>query len=242
MKDINNWEEKFEACLYSDRLVRKLIDLNERTSDKVNINEVKKAIYYARKYHGSQMRQSGEPYYSHPLEVAFLLAEYAGNENHLIYRTDLMITAILHDTIEDTALTKEMIEKLFGRKIANNVEDLTRVKLDIKISAGESLNILFTQYKKDILYIKLFDRLHNVRTISYMKPEKIKKIIYETIGFFIPLTSYLNILGLEEELAILCAKANHSNKPISLEIFSSSLPPTFQNEIDLFHTLKSRVI
>ena len=69
-----------------------------------------------------------------------------------------------------------------------------------------------------------------------MKPEKIKKIIYETIGFFIPLASYLNILNLEEELA--CLKIT---KPISLEISSSSLPPTFQNEIDLFHTLKSLV-
>jgi (p)ppGpp synthase/HD superfamily hydrolase len=169
MEDINNWEQKFETCIYSDRLVTKLIDLNERTSDKVNIEEVKKAIYYARKYHGSQIRKSGEPYYSHPLEVAFLFAEYSGNENHIIYRTDLIITAILHDTIEDTDLTKDMIEKIFGSLVANNVEDLTRVKLDIKISAGESLNILFTQYKKDILYIKLFDRLHNVRTISYSK-------------------------------------------------------------------------
>ena len=235
MKDIDNWEEKFEVCIYSDRLVRKLLDLNESTSDKINVNEVKKAIYYARKYHGSQMRQSGEPYYSHPLEVAFLISDY-------LFRTDIIITAILHDTIEDTDLTKDMIDKIFGIKIANQVLDLTRVKLDIKISAGETLNILFSQYKKDILYIKLFDRLHNMRTINSISEKKRNKIINETVGFFIPLTSYLNILDLEEEIAILCTKTeNPTTKLLSLEISSSSLPPTFQNEINLFHTLKSRV-
>ena len=68
MKDINCWEAKFEACIYSDKLLNKLLLLNKQASNKIDFTEVRKAIYYAKKYHGAQKRQSGEPYYSHPLE------------------------------------------------------------------------------------------------------------------------------------------------------------------------------
>ena len=95
MKDINCWEEKFKACVYSDKLLAKLLRLNEKTQIKTNINEVKKAIFYAKKYHGDQKRLTGEPYYSHPLEVASLVSNYIG-------RTDIIVTSILHDTLEDT--------------------------------------------------------------------------------------------------------------------------------------------
>ena len=77
---------------------------------------------------------------------------------------------------------------------------ITRIKFDKKISAGETLNLLFEQHKKDILYIKLFDRLYNIRTIKYMKPEKIKKIIDETALFFLPIAAHLNVIKVEDEL------------------------------------------
>ena len=70
MKDLNLWRSKFELCSYSNRLINKIILLNE-VNNNVDLNEVKKAIYYARKYHGQQKRETGEPYYSHPLEVAY---------------------------------------------------------------------------------------------------------------------------------------------------------------------------
>ena len=105
MEDVNNWQSKFAPCQYSDKLLNKLSLLNEQAKSPVDISEVTKAIYYARKYHGSQMRKSGEPYYSHPIEVAYLFAEYAGIENEQYYTTDLVATSILHDCIEDTVLT-----------------------------------------------------------------------------------------------------------------------------------------
>ena len=116
MKDLNCWETKFEPCCYSDRLVTKLLLLNETRKYKVDILEIEKAIYYAKKYHGSQKRLSGEPYYTHPLEVAYNVADY-------LFKTDVLVTSILHDTIEDTKLTKETISDIFSSVIANQVEE-----------------------------------------------------------------------------------------------------------------------
>jgi (p)ppGpp synthase/HD superfamily hydrolase len=109
MENDNNWQAKFEPCPYSTRLLDKLLVLNEQA--KFELTAIKKAIYYAKIYHGK--RQSGEPYYSHPLEVAYLIADY-------LFRTDIIITSILHDTLEDTTLTFEMIEHSFGIVIANH--------------------------------------------------------------------------------------------------------------------------
>lgn len=98
-----------KPCYYSNRLIGKLKLLD--TENKLDFILINKAIYYAKKYHGNQLRKSGEPYYSHPLEVAYLFSEYVEKEELQYYTTDLIVTAILHDTIEDTVLTKEMIAK-----------------------------------------------------------------------------------------------------------------------------------
>ncbi len=199
MEDIHCWQAKFESCGYSDRLIGKLTILNKIANNQVDLREVKKAIYYARKYHGSQMRKSGEPYYSHPIEVAYMVAD-------CLFRTDIIVTALLHDTIEDTELTKENIACIFNNYIADQVEDLTRIKFNRKITAGENINLLFTEYKKDVLHVKLFDRLHNVQTISAMPPDKAKKIIDETVIHFIPLASYLGLYKVKKKLIKLCSK------------------------------------
>ncbi|MCC8417506.1 MAG: HD domain-containing protein [Rickettsia endosymbiont of Bryobia graminum] len=136
---------------YSVRLLDKVQQLNDATNNKADLDIIKKAIIYAKKYHGSQMRKSGEPFYSHPLEVAYLVSDY-------FFRTDIIVTAILHDTIEDTELTKEMIEQEFGNIIACQVEDLTRIKEGVNISSAKIMDLLFEQEKYDVLMIKIFDR------------------------------------------------------------------------------------
>ena len=78
MEDIESWELKFELCQNSNKLLNLLTILNKRNNKIIDLNEVKKAIYYAKKYHGNQLRKSGEAYYTHPLEVAYLFAEYVG--------------------------------------------------------------------------------------------------------------------------------------------------------------------
>ena len=85
--------------LYSNRLLSKLLLLNAKAQEPIDISEIKKAIYYAKKYHGIQMRQSGEPYYSHPIEVAYQIADYK-------FTTDVLVTSILHDTLIDYIIYK----------------------------------------------------------------------------------------------------------------------------------------
>lgn len=197
MEDIDSWELKFELCDYSDRLLNKLLFLNASAEHQINIQEVKKAIYYARKYHGDQKRQSGEPYYSHPLEVAYNVSDY-------LFKTDAIVTSVLHDVLEDTNLTFAMIVEIFDLNIAEQVLDLTRVKRDRKITSAELVESLWLQKKYELLFIKQFDRLHNIETIGAKSPEKIKKILDETISNFIVLAAYLGIRGIEERLVRLC--------------------------------------
>jgi len=205
MEKNNSWITKYENCLYSDRLITKLISLNEKTKNKINILEIKKAIYYAKKYHGTQKRDSGEPYYSHPLEVAYMVSDY-------LFRTDIIITSILHDTIEDTSLTFEMIQSEFGLLVASQVADLSRIKVaGGKISSAEMVKFLWLQKKYDLLLVKLFDRLHNIQTIGVKSPEKIHKIIEETISAFLVLAVYLNITDAEKEIIQLCSKYVNPN-------------------------------
>ena len=115
----------------------------------IDEEKIKKAIDFAVKYHGTQQRESGDLYYHHPLEVAGIIAE-------MRLDTDSIVTAILHDTIEDTDLTQEMIAEIFNDSVASKVKDLTRIKFDRKITPGETVNALFLQHKKDLLHIKLF--------------------------------------------------------------------------------------
>lgn len=228
MEDISCWQSKLIPCSYSDKLLDLLSFANKRTNSIININEVKKSIYYTRKYHGTQCRKSGEPYYSHPIEVAYLFAQCVEEEARQYYTTDLVITAVLHDVIEDTTLTKDMITQIFNKSVANKVEDLTRVKFDKKITAGETVNLLFTQYKKGVLHIKLLDRLHNMRTIKCMSPEKIKKIVDETIVYFIPLASYLSLHKIKQELAKLCMETESTQQDF--------IPPSLEKESSLNHS------
>ncbi|MFP3017591.1 MAG: HD domain-containing protein [Candidatus Tisiphia sp.] len=135
MEDINYWDNsKYAPCQYATRLLNKLRKINEEVNRSIDIDEVRKAIYYAKKYHGSQMRQSGEPYYSHPIEVAYMVAEYAASEIPSYFRTDMIVTSILHDTIEDTKLTEKMIEYIFGSIVASQVEALTRLSLTARLA------------------------------------------------------------------------------------------------------------
>ncbi|KJV74758.1 HD domain protein [Orientia tsutsugamushi str. UT76] len=89
---------------YSESLLNKLFETNVRFNTEIDLDKVEKAIFYAQKYHCQQKRDTGELYYTHPLEVAYMVADYS-------FETDTIITAILHDTLEDTTLTKEKIVK-----------------------------------------------------------------------------------------------------------------------------------
>ncbi|MDR0296803.1 MAG: HD domain-containing protein [Rickettsia sp.] len=188
----------------ADRLLKKLSQLNQQVSLPIDIDEIRIGIYYAKKYHGSQMRQSSAPYYSHPIEVAYMVAEYTALEMPQYFRADMIITSLLHDTLEDTILTENMITRVFGKQVASQVVDLTKLKSYGKVSSAETLNLLYRQKKHNVLLIKLFDRLHNIQTIGYKSPEKIKKIVGETVQSFLAVCTYFGYIKLENHLYELC--------------------------------------
>ena len=120
----------------------------------------------------------------------------------------MIVTCILHDTLEDTELTERMISNIFGKLVASQVQDLTRIKMSQKISSTDLVNSLWLQGKHDILLIKLCDRVHNMRTIGAKSPEKIMKIVNETICTFLPLAIYFGSSIMENELYHLCLETN----------------------------------
>jgi len=181
-----------EPCQYSIRLTEKLKSLD--TQNVLDFELINKAIYWARKYHGDQKRKSGEPYYSHPLEVAYMVSEYK-------LKTDIIAASILHDIVEDTEVTVEMIQDAFDQRIAEMVDRLTRDRPDgTKLSVEEILNNAYHLKDKEVLLIKLFDRLHNIQTIKSQSPEKQEKICKETIKHMLLTCFYMENKKLADTL------------------------------------------
>ena len=158
-----------------------------------------RAYVYAMKAHGSQTRASGDPYFSHPLEVAAILTDLKLDDATIA-------AALLHDVVEDTEATHQEIEELFGAEIAALVDGLTKIKrLDLvtkEAAQAENLRKLLLAISKDIrvLLVKLADRLHNMRTLGPMRADKQKRIAQETMDIYAPLAGRMGMQGLREEL------------------------------------------
>lgn len=169
------------------------------------IAQVEKAYKFAKKLHDGQFRVSGEPYIIHPCEVARILA-------NLKVDTHTLVAAYLHDILEDTDTKPETIENLFGTDVLNIVQGVTKLgKLQFKSKEerqAENFRRLFIAMANDIrvIFLKLADRLHNMRTLNFMEPAKQKKIAQETIDIFAPLANRLGIYKIKAELEDLSLK------------------------------------
>ncbi|SCA55090.1 bifunctional (p)ppGpp synthetase II and guanosine-3',5'-bis pyrophosphate 3'-pyrophosphohydrolase [Candidatus Terasakiella magnetica] len=159
-----------------------------------------RAYVFAMKAHGSQKRASGDPYFMHPLEVAGILTDYRLD-------TDTIITALLHDTIEDTEVTSEDIEEAFGERVqrlVGGVTKLTQIELQSShTKQAENLRKLVIAMSDDIrvLLVKLADRLHNMRTLHFIKkPEKRRRIAAETMEIYAPLSERIGMHEIKDEL------------------------------------------
>ena len=160
-----------------------------------------RAYVYAMKAHGNQMRASGDPYFSHPLEVAAILTDLKLDDATIA-------TALLHDVIEDTEATRTEIDQLFGPEIGALVDGLTKIKrLDLvskKAEQAENFRKLLVAISSDIrvLLVKLADRLHNMRTLEHVKPEARRRASEETLEIYAPLAGRMGMQALREELEV----------------------------------------
>ena len=178
--------------------LKNLLDvLKEYNPDEVEI--IKKAYNYADELHKGQMRQSGDPYISHPLNVAYILAEMHADK-------DTICAGILHDTLEDKYITKEDISHDFNQNIANLVDGVTKLS-KMNFSSKQDQNYantrkIITGITEDvrIIIIKLADRLHNMRTLQFKSEFKQKENALETMEIFVPLAYYIGAYRIKSEL------------------------------------------
>ena len=187
-------------------LYKELINSIRKYHPSTDITQVEKAYQIANAAHKDQKRKSGEAYIIHPLCVSVILAE-------LELDKETIVAGLLHDVVEDTVMTDEEISREFGAEVALLVDGVTKLgqlsydadKVEVQ---AENLRKMFLAMAKDIrvILIKLADRLHNMRTLQYMRPEKQKEIARETMDIYSPIAHRLDISKIKIELDDLCLK------------------------------------
>ncbi|AMN54019.1 GTP pyrophosphokinase [Labrenzia sp. CP4] len=188
-----------------------------------------KAYVYAMQKHGTQTRASGDPYFSHPLEVAAILTDLRLDDATIA-------VALLHDTIEDTDATRAEIDSLFGEEIGKLVEGLTKIKrLDLvsqKAKQAENFRKLLLAIADDVrvLLVKLADRLHNMRTLHHMPEHKRGRIAEETMEIYAPLAGRMGMHDMREELEDI---AFHTLNPEAYETITDRLVDLRERNRDL---------
>jgi GTP diphosphokinase / guanosine-3',5'-bis(diphosphate) 3'-diphosphatase len=179
--------------------VEDLIALVRNYNPRTNADLIRRAYAYGFKMHDGQLRKSGEPYFTHPVAVAAILTEQRLDDATIV-------TALLHDTIEDTRSTYSEVTQLFGEEVAELVDGVTKLT-NLQLSSAQSQQAenfrkLFMAMSKDlrVILVKLADRLHNMRTIKSMKPEKQAQKARETMEIFAPLAGRMGMQWMREEL------------------------------------------
>ncbi|MEO0761709.1 MAG: bifunctional (p)ppGpp synthetase/guanosine-3',5'-bis(diphosphate) 3'-pyrophosphohydrolase, partial [Pseudomonadota bacterium] len=176
-------------------LVERVRDYNPSTDESL----LNRAYVFGATAHANQKRASGEPYFGHPLEVAAILTGLRLDDASIV-------TALLHDTIEDTPATADEITRLFGREIATLVEGVTKLtKLEHstrEAAQAENFRKLLLAMAEDVrvILVKLADRLHNMRTLGSLGPEKRRRIAQETMDIYAPLAGRMGMQSMREEL------------------------------------------
>jgi GTP diphosphokinase / guanosine-3',5'-bis(diphosphate) 3'-diphosphatase len=176
-----------------------LVERVQAYNPQTNVDLLNKAYVYAMQKHGTQLRASGDPYFAHPLEVAAILTDLKLDDATIA-------VALLHDTIEDTDATRAEIDTLFGPDIGAIVEGLTKIdRLNLvsrQKAEAENLRKLLLAISLDVrvLLVKLADRLHNMRTLDFMKPEARTRIARETMDIYAPLAGRMGMQDMRSEL------------------------------------------
>src|SRR5919199_6300960 len=166
----------------------------------VNEDALNRAYVFSMKAHGSQKRASGDPYFSHPVEVAGILSQMKLDSASIV-------TGLLHDTVEDTVATLDEIERQFGPEVARLVDGVTKLsRIELQsdqTKQAENFRKLVLAMSEDIrvLLVKLADRLHNMQTLKYIKSEeKRRRIARETMDIYVPLAERIGMHRMKDEL------------------------------------------
>ena len=176
-----------------------LVERVKRYNPAANEALLNRAYVYAMRAHGTQKRASGDPFFAHPLEVAAILTDLRLDDATIV-------AAVLHDTVEDTAATLDEIREIFGPEIGALVDGLTKLKrLDLvskRAVQGENFRKLLLAVAEDVrvLLVKLADRLHNMRTLHFMRDDKRARIAEETLDIYAPLAGRMGMQELRDEL------------------------------------------
>ena len=185
-----------------DNLQKLLVENNYLQSD---IEWIMEAAVWGAELHGEQKRASGEPYFIHPIQVASILIE-------INLDPATLVAALLHDTIEDTGISHDELEKKFGTEVAQLVDGVTKISIlkakNKSVQEIETIRKMLIAMVKDIrvILIKLADKLHNMRTLSFLKEERQKAIATECLEIYAPLAGQLGISGVKAELEDLSLK------------------------------------
>lgn len=180
-------------------MIQKLIDKVQSYNPEADTDIIREAYYFAEKHHEGQKRNSGEDYIVHPFNVAYILAE-------MNMDVSTIIAGLLHDTIEDTSVTYDDVKEKFGEEVADLVDGVTKLKMlsyqTKQEKQAENIRKMVLAMAKDIrvIIVKFADRLHNMRTLEYMTPEKKHDKALETIEIYAPLADRLGISRVKSEL------------------------------------------
>ena len=205
------------------------------TEDQIRL--VKRAYYFAEQAHYGQVRRSGEPYVTHPLAVAGILADM-----HMDHES--LCAALLHDTIEDTGVTKEDIGAQFGEEVADlvdGVSKLTHIEFDsVELKQAENFQKMALAMAKDlrVILVKLADRLHNMRTLGVLKREKVRRIAMETLEIYAPIAMRLGMNSVRMEFEDLGFKALH---PMRTRRIEAAVSKVRGNRKTLVEQVKSQI-
>ncbi|HXG15221.1 MAG TPA: bifunctional (p)ppGpp synthetase/guanosine-3',5'-bis(diphosphate) 3'-pyrophosphohydrolase [Calidithermus sp.] len=196
--------------------LRTLLEEIPKYQPNADLDLLARAYRFSAASHQGQQRASGEPYLSHPLEVAHLLVDFKMD-------VTTVTAGLLHDVLEDTGTTKEDLEREFGREIADLVDGVTKIgKLAFSSREerqAENFRKMLVAMARDlrVLMIKLADRLHNMRTLQYLPPDKARKIAQETLDIYAPLAHRLGMAKVKAELEDLALRTLHPADYVELQ-------------------------
>lgn len=214
-----------------------LVERVRKYNPNTNEDLLNRAYVYAMKAHGEQKRASGDPYFSHPLEVAAILTDLKLDDATIV-------AALLHDTIEDTDATRTDIDDIFGADIGHLVEGLTKLKrlelVSREAKQAENLRKLLLAIAEDVrvLLVKLADRLHNMRTLVYMPVEKRGRIAEETIDIYAPLAGRMGMHEMRSELEDLAFRELH---PDAFKVIDARLERLAARNSDLIAEIEQQL-